>query len=123
MFIIEVDSTYKGRLVAQGFLQAPGGVENPVVGPELFLNQPKEKPLNEVEKRRFQAITGTIHVIYTSHPLRYSLRDQPADEGHVQARESSHGGGQACASLLDRVHRLLHHLQEGRLSTCFLFKC
>ena len=46
-------------------------------------------------------------VLRTSQPLRHPLRSQTACEGHVQARERSHGGGQARASLLGRVHRLL----------------
>ena len=86
---IKADSTYKGRLVVQGFLQIlgmsftrdcekgtitiiqkgytkdviqPYGMEgcnpeyNPGVGLELSLNQPEEKVLNEVEKRRYQMI-------------------------------------------------------------------
>ena len=82
---IEADNTYNSRLVVQGVPQIPDmsvtrdreketitvsqkgytedvvqpyGMEgcNPGVGPELYLNQPEEKLLNEVEKRRYQVI-------------------------------------------------------------------
>ena len=55
----------------------------PGVGPKLSLNQPEEKVLNKVEKRRYQGITEAVHVFRTSHPLRHLLRGQPAGEGHV----------------------------------------
>ena len=87
----------------------------PGVGPELSLNQPEEKLLNEEEKRRYQGNTGAVHIFHTSHLLRHPLRGQPAGEGHVQARENSHRGGQSSASLLGRVHRLLNRLKAGRL--------
>ena len=79
--------------------------------------------MNKEEKRRYHAITGAVYVSLTSHPLRHFLRDQPCCEGHVQARESSHGGGQASASLVGGVHRLFYHLQAERLQTCCLFGC
>ena len=50
----------------------------PGVGPELSLNQPDEKVLNEEKKRHYQAINGAVHVFRTSHPLRHPLRGQPA---------------------------------------------
>ena len=151
---IKTDSTYKGRLVVQGFSQIPGmsvardhekrtitisqkgytedvvqlyvmegcnPAYNPGVGLELFLNQPEEKWLNEVEKRRYQVIAGVVHVFRTSHPIQHSLRGQSAGESHAHAREGSNGGGDAPASLLGRVHGLIRHLQTGRHQGCFLF--
>ena len=157
MLKFKADSTYKGRLVVQGFWWILGMNVTPVhekgaitisqkdytddvvqrlgkercnpaytpgVVPELSLNQPEEKVLNEVEKRRYQAITGAVYVFRTSHPLPYPLCGQSAGEGYAQARESPHEGGQAFASLLDqRVHRLFHHLQVGRLPVCCLLEC
>ena len=87
------------------------------VGPELSLIQPKDKLLNEEEKRRYQAITGAV--MYLVQVIRYDILYAV----HVQARESSHGGGQAPASILGRVHRLVHHLKAGRLWACCLFGC
>ena len=58
---IKAKGTYKGRLGEQGMLQL-FGVDTPGVGPELLLNQPVENLLNEEEKRRYQGITGTVHV-------------------------------------------------------------
>ena len=122
VFKIKVNGTYKGRLVVQGFSKSPG-VDTPGVGPEVPLNQLEEKKLlNEEEKRRYQAITGAVYVSHTSYPLRHPLHGQPAGEGNVQARENSHGGGQN-PSLLDRVHRLVQHLQLGRLQACCLLGC
>ena len=86
---------------------------NPGVGPALSLNQPEEKRLNEGDKRRYQAITGAIHIFRMSHLLRHPPCSQPAGERHVQAHERSHGGGQASASLLGRVHGRLHYKQGG----------
>ena len=137
---MKANSTCKGRLVVRGVLQILGmnvirdhekdytedvvqryGMEGckhaytPAVGPERPLNQPEEKVLNEGEKRRYQAINGVVHLFRTSHELGHPLRGQSSREGHVQVRENSHGGGQASASLLARVHRFLHHLQAGWL--------
>ena len=108
---IKADSTYKGRLVVQGFSQSlcmsvtrdrdkgtitisqkgytedvvqPCGMEdcnpacNPRVGLELSLNQPEEKILNEVEKRRYQAVTGAVHtgavhIIYAVNQLARAM--------------------------------------------------
>ena len=71
-------------------------------GVELALNQPEKKLLDDVEKRRYQAMAGAVYVSWTSHPLRHPLRGQPAGDGHVTACESSHGSGEASASLLRR---------------------
>ena len=43
----------------------------PGVGPELSLNQPEEKLLNEKEKRRYQAITGAV--LYLAQVTRYDI--------------------------------------------------
>ena len=108
VFKIKTKGTYKGRLVVQVFFLIPS-IDTPGVGPEvLSLNQLEEKLLNEEDKRCYQAITGAVHVSRTSHPLRHSLHGQPAGKGHVQARESSYGGGQASFFLLSRVQRILH---------------
>ena len=72
----------------------------PGVGPELSLNQPEEKLLNEVKKWCYQGITGAVHVFCTTHPPQHPLLGQPDSEGRVQAQENSHEGGQASASLL-----------------------
>ena len=43
----------------------------PGVGPELSLNQPEEKLLNEEEKWRYQAITGPV--MYLAQVIRYDI--------------------------------------------------
>ena len=45
----------------------------PGVGPELSLNQPKEKLLNEEKKRRYQAISGAV--VYLAQVIRYDILD------------------------------------------------
>ena len=120
-FIPIIQKYYTEDVVEHYGMEGCNSVYN--VGPELSLNQPEERLLNEEKKRRYQGIAGVMHVFRTSHPLRHPLRGQPAGEGHVQARENSHGGGQASASLLGRVHRLLNHLRAGRLSAFCLLRC
>ena len=43
----------------------------PGVGPELSLNRPEEKLLNEEEKRRYQSITGAV--MYLAQVTRYDI--------------------------------------------------
>ena len=45
--------------------------DTPGVGPELSLNQPEEKLLNEEEKRRYQTITGAV--MYLAQLTRYDI--------------------------------------------------
>ena len=81
-----------------------------------------EPTIEEADERGGEAaLSGNFwsrDVPRTGHPLRHPVRCQPAREGHVRVRESSHGGGHASASLLGRVHRRLHHLQVGWFQTC-----
>ena len=70
VFKIKANSTYNGRLVVLGFSQILR-VDTPAIRPELSLNQPEEKLLNEEGKRRFQVITGGV--IYLAHVTRYDI--------------------------------------------------
>ena len=115
VFNIKVKGTYKDRLVEQGVSQTPGAYSSGVES-ELSLNQPEEKLLNEEEKQRYQAITRAV--MYLAQVTRYDILYAVNQLARAMSRESSYGGGQDSASLLDRVHRLLHHLQAGRLQAC-----
>ena len=72
VFKVKAKGTYKDLLVVQELSQIPG-VDTSGVGPEVSLNQPQERLLNEEEKRRYQAITRPV--MYLAQVTRYDILD------------------------------------------------
>ena len=62
---------YTEDVVQRYGMKSCNPVYTPGVGPELSLSQPKEKLLNEEEKRRYQAITGAV--MYLAQLTRYDI--------------------------------------------------
>ena len=84
----------------------PGG------GPEISLDQPADRLLDEQERQRCQSIAGVlIDVPRAVLAVRYPLRGQLAGEGNIQVLESSHGGGQTRTPVLGQVREFPDHLQ------------
>ena len=83
----------------------------PGAGPEHSLNQPEKNLLDKEGKGRYQSLLGAA--MYLAQVSRYDILYAVNQLVHAQAFQGSHGGCQASASLLGRVHRLLHHLQAG----------
>ena len=86
----------------------------PEIGPELSLNQPDEKLLNEEEKQRYQAITGAV--MYLAQVTRYDILYAVNQLARTMSKPAKAHMGAA-----KRLLRLLHHLQAGRVKAYCLF--
>ena len=114
--LIITQEDYTRRMLKYGMQDCrPLGV--PGYRKELSLMQPKESPLDDEAKRRFQAIVGSA--MYLSQVTRYDIPGivfgKPTNTGIVQTTKGAPGSSHASTSVPSQDGGIQHHLQARRV--------